>query len=138
MPARKKEPPRLDGLLVLVVDDNEDLRVMLKAALEDYGATVSIAASSREALAMLAQFRPHVIVTDLMMPGEDGYWLLNEVRNLVPENRKIPVIALTAGDDRQRALDAGFQAFFQKPPALDELCNAIIKGAGGRGKPTSA
>jgi CheY-like chemotaxis protein len=135
MPARKKEPPRLDGILVLVVDDDEGVRDSLKAALEAYGAIVSTAGSSREALEVLARFRPHVIVTDLMMPGEDGYWLLDEVKKHATPTRTIPVIALTAGDDPQRALEAGFLEFFRKPPALDDLCRAIMRGTGSRGTP---
>lgn len=137
MPAHTNEP-RLDGIRVLVVDDNEDIRSLLKVALEDCGAIVAIAGSAREALERLAQFEPQVIVTDLAMPGDDGYWLLNEVRSREPEHRTIPLIALTAGDDRRRALDAGFLAFLQKPPALDELCYAIIGGAGVSGKSTRA
>src|SRR5438034_9180835 len=92
MAAKKNENLRLAGILVLVFDTDEDARDTLKANLEFCGAIVSVAASSREVLAILAQFRPHVIVTDLTMPDEDCYELLNEVRNLAPENREIAAI----------------------------------------------
>jgi len=140
MAAKKNENLRLAGILVLVFDTDEDARDTLKANLEFCGAIVSVAASSREVLAILAQFRPHVIVTDLTMPDEDCYELLNEVRNLAPENRKIAAIALSVssnGDGRRRAADAGFQVFVQKPFELGDLCDAIIIGAGARGKATS-
>jgi len=140
MASKRNENLRLAGILVLVFDTDEDARAALKVNLELCGAIVSVAASSRDVLAILAQFRPHVIVTDLTMPDEDCYELLNEVRNLAPENRKIAAIALSAsssGDGRRRAADAGFQAFVQKPIELGDLCDAIIMGADERGKATS-
>jgi CheY-like chemotaxis protein len=98
---------------------------MLTVLLEEAGARVYTADSARAALSLIAQSRPDVLVSDLAMPGEDGFSLIAKVRALPPElGGEIPAIALTAHvrlADRARALSAGFQMFIAKPLEPQEL-----------------
>jgi PAS domain S-box-containing protein len=109
----------LNGLKVLIVDDEPDTREFLVAALEQYGAQASPAASADEALQLLQQFQPDVLVSDIGMPVEDGFALIRRVRALTPEQGgQIPAAALTAyvrQEDRIQALSAGFQMHVPKP-----------------------
>jgi signal transduction histidine kinase/CheY-like chemotaxis protein len=128
-------PERLDGLRVLVVDDEVDTRELLKAGIGRCGAKVSTAGSAREALATLEDVRPDLLVSDIGMPGADGYELIRKVRAL-PAGRggKIPAIALTAyarTEDRLRALRAGYQMHISKPVELAELV-AVMASLIGR------
>jgi signal transduction histidine kinase/ActR/RegA family two-component response regulator len=114
--------PDLNGVRVLVVDDEADARELLVAALTHSGATVASATSGEEALALLAaadSARPHVIVSDIGMPREDGYELIRRLRSLPPEQGgRIPAVALTGyanAEDRDRALAAGYQVHVAKP-----------------------
>lgn len=114
---------RLKGLKVLVVDDETDARDLLATLLKQNGADVTAAASAEEALALITQCsaeqRPDVLVSDIGMPGADGYMLIRRVRALAPDQGgRIPAIALTAyarTKDRIKALDAGFQSHVPKP-----------------------
>src|SRR5262249_23934077 len=72
----------LEGLRVLVVDDDDDLREALAMALGSSGATTRVAASATEGLALVRSWKPHVLVSDIGMPGNDGYWLIRQVRKL--------------------------------------------------------
>lgn len=121
----------LRGLRVLIVDDQEDAREYLSTALGQHGAQVITAASAPEALRLLRSERPHVLISDIGMPGEDGYTLIREIRNLSEHHESaLPAIALTgyAGDsDRDRALSSGFQLHMTKPFELMELVSAIAK-----------
>jgi signal transduction histidine kinase/ActR/RegA family two-component response regulator len=121
--------PSLEGLLVLVVDDDRDTLEMITAVLTEYGATVQGAASAAEAIDTLQWSRPDVLVSDLAMPDEDGYTLIRKVRALEAESdHPIPAVALTALvriDDRVRALSAGFNMFVPKPIEPGELIAAI-------------
>ena len=131
-------PPELDGLSVLVVDDEPDARLMLKMMLEQCGAEVKVVASAREAIEEIERLRPDVLVSDIGMPEEDGYSLMRRVRAL-PAGRggQIPAAALTAyagADDRKRALLAGFQAHIPKPVDPTELVAAVASLAGRTGK----
>ncbi|MBD2102679.1 PAS domain S-box protein [Leptolyngbya sp. FACHB-261] len=127
------EPPRLDGLKVLIVDDEADAREMLTTLLKQSGAEVMTAASAREALAMITQFpseqRPDVLVSDIGMPNEDGYLLIHQVRALAPDQGgRIPAIALTAyarTEDRIRALSSGFQSHVPKPVEPAEFVTVV-------------
>jgi CheY-like chemotaxis protein len=116
---------------VLVVDDDEDARELLRALLESRGASVLAATCVADALAQLAQLAhaPDVIVSDIAMPEEDGYTLVRAVRaRELGTERRIPVIAVTAyasASDRARALDAGFDLHFAKPVDMDALAIAI-------------
>jgi signal transduction histidine kinase/ActR/RegA family two-component response regulator len=119
----------LRGVRVLVVDDDEDTLQMLSIMLAGYSAEVRAAGSEAEALKLLERFEPDVVVTDLAMPGADGYSLVKKLKALDAERgRHTPVVALTAYvrvEDRARALSAGFNMFVPKPVDPDELLTAI-------------
>jgi hypothetical protein len=125
---------QLDGISVLLVEDHADSRELLTAMLEGLGAVVYGAAGSREGLALLRKARPDVLVSDVEMPGESGYVLIQKVRGLPPEAGGLtPAIALTAyarPDDRMQALAAGFQAHLAKPALPEELAAAIAAVVG--------
>ena len=118
-------PERLDRLMILVVDDEPDTLAMLKIGLSRCGAEVSTAATSPEALAALEAGRFDLLISDIGMPGEDGYELIRKVRALPAEaGGRIPAIALTAYarvEDRLQALRAGYQMHVPKPVELAEL-----------------
>ena len=118
-------PVEIEGLRVLIVDDEPDVRELLTAVLERCKVVVFAAASVQEALSLLQQHRPHVLVSDIGMPDEDGYALIRQVRALPPDaGGKIPSLALTAYarmEDRTRALLAGFQMHVPKPIDPTEL-----------------
>jgi CheY-like chemotaxis protein len=130
-------PERLDGLRVLVVDDEPDTRELLKIGLNQCGAEVIIAGSAAEALETIASDLPDVLISDIGMPGEDGYELIRRVRELpVESGGRVPAIALTAyarTEDRMQALRAGYQMHVPKPVELAELV-AIVASLVQRGK----
>jgi PAS domain S-box-containing protein len=122
----------LEGVSVLVVDDQEEARVILTQALGEYGAQVTAVSSGAEALALLSDppggRRPDALILDIAMPDEDGYAVLKKVRALEAEQGaeadQIPAIALTAygrSEDRLRALQAGFHMHVAKPVETAEL-----------------
>jgi PAS domain S-box-containing protein len=123
--------PGLGGLRVLLVEDDGDSRALLNIALEAYGAVVDTASSASEALAMIKEARPDVLVSDIGMPDVDGYELIRQVRKLPPENGGLmPALALTgyAGEkDRERAILAGFQEHVSKPVEPHELAAIVAK-----------
>ena len=129
--------PRLDGLRILIVDDDADIRDLLTYTLEVCGAEVMAAASADEAISVLtASSTPmDILISDIGMPDEDGYALLRRVRALEPEHKGgIPAIALTAyarTQDRRAALLAGFQSHVAKPVEPAELI-AVIANLAGR------
>jgi PAS domain S-box-containing protein len=130
-------PERLDGLRVLVVDDEPDTRELLKIGLNQCGADVIVAGSAAEALEAIATTMPDVLISDIGMPGEDGYSLIRRVRELPAESGgRVPAIALTAyarTEDRMQALRAGYQMHVPKPVELAELV-AIVASLVQRGK----
>jgi signal transduction histidine kinase/CheY-like chemotaxis protein len=109
----------LSGVHVLVVDDEEDARELLKTLFENYGANVTAVNSAAEAMPVVERAAPDVIVSDIGMPLEDGYSLIRRVRaRTARDGGNIPAVALTAyasGSDREAALAAGFQAHVAKP-----------------------
>ena len=111
--------PDLAGFHVLVVDDESDTRDLLREVLEHCGAEVRDASSSEQALELLQSWTPDVIVSDIGMPGEDGYTFIRRVREWERESgQRIPAVALTAyarSEDRVRALLAGYQVHVAKP-----------------------
>ena len=117
----------LDGVRVLLVEDTDDTRELLTFVLEQCAAVVTAAASAPEALDAFLRDRPQIVVTDLAMPGHDGYWLLRQVREHAPAD-DVPAVALTAFTERysrEQALAAGFDAFLAKPIEPDVLCRAL-------------
>ncbi|HEX8846467.1 MAG TPA: PAS domain S-box protein [Pyrinomonadaceae bacterium] len=116
---------RLDGMSVLVVDDEPDTRELLKVGLGQCGADVIVAGSAAEALEAMRSSGPDLLISDIGMPEEDGYDLIRRVRALPDESRRrVPAIALTAYarvEDRMQALRAGYQMHVPKPVELAEL-----------------
>jgi PAS domain S-box-containing protein len=134
-------PPRLEGVSVLVVDDEHDTREMLKIMIGQLGAEVKACASSKEAMNLLGEWRPDVIVSDIEMPDEDGYELIRRVRRLESDrgSSHVPAVALTAYarvEDRLRALAAGYQTHIAKPAEPAELAMVIASLAGSFGRGT--
>jgi CheY-like chemotaxis protein len=133
-PALKDEKteglPSLEGLRVLIVDDEPDALEFLRFVLQRSRAEVAAASSTDEALRELESFRPHVIVSDIGMPGRDGYELVRSLRSLPPERGgKLPAVALTAyarTEDERRAIREGFQTHIPKPFEPSELLNTIV------------
>ncbi len=121
----------LDGLRVLVVDDEADTLELLSTVFEQCGAKVTAVASVSEAIAALDQAQIDVLVSDIGMPGEDGYSLIQKVRALSPaQGGKIPAVALTAyarAEDCRRAMAAGFQLHVAKPVNPDELVASVAR-----------
>jgi hypothetical protein len=119
----------LQGIQVLVVDDNTDTRDFCATVLRQSGAEVIVATSAAEAFDTIQRQRPDVLVSDIGMPGEDGYTLLKKVREWEAERGDyLPAVALTAyarKEDCKKALDAGFQKHISKPVSPDDLVRAI-------------
>jgi CheY-like chemotaxis protein len=123
----------LAGITVMVVDDELDTRELLTVMLEQHGAKVIVASSAAEALELLRKgsngSMPDVLVSDIGMPGQDGYELISMVRAMEPERGgSIPAIALTAyarSEDRARVLAAGFQHHVPKPVGAGRLAMAV-------------
>jgi signal transduction histidine kinase/CheY-like chemotaxis protein len=133
-PRRVPVPGSLEGLAVLVVDDDEESRQVAAAQLEDHDASVLMASSAQQALELLEHEHVDVLVADIAMPGEDGYSLIRKLRALNrAEIASIPAAALTAfarTEDRQKALRAGFQAHLTKPIDANSLISAVASLSG--------
>lgn len=123
------ELPTLDGATILIVDDEADTRLLVQRILEDRGARVLTAASAQEGLTLIAREKVDLMVSDIGMPGMDGYQLIAQVRTLDSQRTgPLPAIAVTAyarPEDRQRSLLAGYQAHIPKPLEARELIAAI-------------
>jgi CheY-like chemotaxis protein len=119
----------LDGVRVLVVDDDRESLEMVKTILTRAGAEVQTALSAAAGLECIRSWKPDVLVSDIEMPGADGYVLIRQVRLLpADEGRGIPAIALTAygrPQDRLRSIDAGFTMHIRKPVDPGELTSII-------------
>jgi len=119
----------LSNISILVVDDETDTRDFVVFLLEQSGAKVTAVASAAEALAVIADFKPDLLLSDIGMPDIDGYMLMQQVRQLLPhQGGQVPAIALTAfaGEiNHQQALSSGFQKHISKPVEPDQLIEAI-------------
>ena len=136
-PAMPDDCPKIKGVRVLVVDDEADARALIKRLLEDCEATVTSAGSASEALEAMRREKPDVIVSDIGMPGEDGYSLIRKVRALGPDQGgTVPAVALTAyarSEDRRRAILAGYNHHVAKPVEPAELVTLIASLVGRTG-----
>jgi PAS domain S-box-containing protein len=113
----------LHGIKVMAVDDDQDSLQVIKRILLSRNAEVQTATSVPEAVALFSKFSPDVLLSDIGMPGQDGYELIRQIREL-PGGRSVPAAALTAlarSEDRTRALTAGFQSHISKPVAAAEV-----------------
>jgi CheY-like chemotaxis protein len=129
-------PPSLEGLHILVLDDEADTCEVVAIVLTKCGARVTTATSAAEALEAVAAADFDLIVSDIGMPGVDGYEFIRRVRARERESgaRHTPAVALTAyarEEDRRRAFRAGFQMHLSKPVEPDEL-TAVVAGFSGR------
>jgi signal transduction histidine kinase len=118
----------LDRVRILIVDDDQDARRMLMRILANSGAVIDDSGNVGEALASIPRFQPHVMVSDLGMPGRDGYELIRQVRSMGYGVRELPAVALSGfarPEDRRRALLAGFQVHVPKPVDPYELTATI-------------
>jgi CheY-like chemotaxis protein/two-component sensor histidine kinase len=126
--------PSLQGLKVLVVDDEADTRELIGEVLRECGSEVIISRSAAEALVALEEQRPDILISDLAMPDEDGYSLISKIRALPSERGgQIPAAALTAyarAEDRMRVLRSGFQFHLPKPVDSAELVTVVASLAG--------
>jgi CheY-like chemotaxis protein len=117
----------LRGVRVVLVEDHDDSRELLALMLEQCGAVVISAPSARSGLQAVLENRPDVVVSDLGMPGEDGYWLIREVRTAMGT---LPAVAVTGFSDRYhpvQAREAGFREYLNKPVDPERLCGAVAK-----------
>jgi len=128
--------PSLEGVRVLVVDNEPDARSLVRTILEGRGATVTVVESASAALEEIRAHRPDVLVSDIAMPEEDGYTLIRKVRRLEGTFGPLPAAALTAyatASDRAEALLAGYQAHLAKPVEPAEL-TAVVASLARRGQ----
>ncbi len=124
------QPSLLRGLKVLAVDDQQDTRDLITLALIRFGADVQASDSAAAALKTIAEWQPHVIVSDIGLPEMDGYDFMRALRKIEDNGQRIPAIALTgyAGAvDESKALEAGYELHFSKPINLNELAHAIAR-----------
>ena len=130
---RLKSREALSGIRVLVVDDDQDTLELLSAALTQRSADVTAVSSAADALQAIKTSRPDVLISDIAMPGEDGYQLIRNVIALDLKPR-LPAIAITAyakDEDKENALAAGYQGYLSKPIELGEFISTVADAARG-------
>jgi PAS domain S-box-containing protein len=132
----RRGPADLTGVRILVVEDDEEARAFVDRVLRDAGAEVRTAGNVPSALAIIAPFQPHVLMSDVGMPREDGFDLIRQVRDRGYDSDVLPAIAVTAfarEEDRRRVLAAGYQRHLAKPinvPRLLEITADLAESAG--------
>lgn len=134
-----QELTALKHIQILVIEDHEDNREFIQRVLEEAGASVITTGCAQDAIAVLEHTQPDIIVSDIAMPGEDGYQLMRHIR--ASSSKEIPAIALTAyvrPEDRREALRAGFQTHLSKPVNAQELIGVIAELAKQYVSPGSA
>jgi PAS domain S-box-containing protein len=132
--SRLKSQEALLGIRVLVVDDDEDTLELLSAALKQRSAAVTAVSSAAEAIKAIKDARPDVLISDIAMPGEDGYQLIRNVIALDLKPR-LPAIAITAyakDEDKENALAAGYHSYLSKPIELGEFISTVADAARGQ------
>jgi len=126
--------PSLNGVRVLVVDDEADALELIRRVLQTQGALVTTARSGEEALRLLGSHTPDALISDIGMPGMDGYQFMRRMRAAEPKERRMPALALTAfarPEDRKNAILAGYHAHLAKPFDMAELA-IVVAGLVGR------
>jgi CheY-like chemotaxis protein len=122
-------PRSLDGVRILLVEDDDDIRALLRIALEQRGAVMTAVEGARAAVAALEMETPDIVISDISMPGDDGHALMRKVRGLpLTRGGKVPAIALTALDSREARVasrDAGFHYHLTKPVDAEKLVEIV-------------
>ena len=123
--------PQLQGIRILFVEDDTDARELVREVLERCGAVVTTAASTPGALLLLREDRPDVLISDIGMPGLDGYELIRRVRQMErtagPETPAIALTAYAGAEDRRRALESGYQVHIPNPVDPMEIAFAVVR-----------
>jgi two-component system CheB/CheR fusion protein len=126
---------KLEGMSVLVVDDDPAPLELYREILSLAGARVRVATSARAAVLLVQQEVPDVVVSDIMMPGEDGYWLINTLRDLPADlGGRVPALAVTGDPGRhskERARQAGYDCHLAKPVQIAEFSATVARLACG-------
>ena len=124
-------PNRLSKLTIVLVDDSPDVRRHVSAYLSHLGVNVAVAENAIEGLQAVKTYCPNLVLSDISMPGRDGFELLCDIQALEPDGRsRVPVIAMTALVtlvDRARILSAGFKTFLPKPFTPETLVKTILR-----------
>ena len=127
--AQPETEAMLKGVRVLLVEDNDDSRDMLQIMFEQHGMEITAVGSAAAALSAIEQVQPNILVSDVGLPGEDGYELIRKIRLLAPEQGgTVPAVALTGYaslQDRTQALDSGYQEHLSKPVDIDKLIELV-------------
>ncbi len=132
--------PSLEGVRILIVDDEVDTRTLITRVMEQSGAIVTGAAGADEALLRIEIDQPQILISDIGMPGKDGYEFIRQLRAR-RSARELPAVALTAfarPEDRDRSMRAGFQIHIGKPVSPEELIEAIVSLVPRHGQPSMA
>ncbi len=119
----------MNGVSILILEDDQDTIELFASSLSKLGATVRTAMTAEDALAVLATWRPTIILCDLHLPGVDGYGFLERVR-AISELDGIPIVAISASHpelEREKSLDAGFAAHLTKPTKLKDVVGAVTR-----------
>jgi CheY-like chemotaxis protein len=124
-------PRLLEGVRILLVEDDDDIRDLVRMALESHGAVLTAVDGSRAAILAIGKQTPDIVISDISMPGEDGHALLRKVRGLpLSRGGRIPAIALTALDSREARMAsnaAGFHYHLTKPVDADKLVDIVAR-----------
>jgi two-component system, OmpR family, response regulator len=127
----EKDIDILKGVRIIVVDDTESCLLLITYILESYGIKVITADNANSALEMIKLFHVDVLISDIAMSGESGYWLIQKVRSLShPQKREIPAIAFTGNTEakaQEQALVSGFQTYLPKPSSHIQLITEVAK-----------
>ncbi len=119
---------RLSGVRMLIVEDDADSRELLAEFMVSLDAEVATASSGKEGFVLFALERPTIVVSDLWMPEGDGYEMIQRIRSLpASQGGGTPAIAISAAENADKAIKAGYQAFFAKPYDADQIADAVVR-----------